>query len=103
MCVACASIPFRTADKSSELIRKPLQPRQHRQPHEHGQPQGTGGQEEEEEELGENAGIELRLIDRNFYRVTKPTESFPHVFMILLLSNTLVSPTCRHPFLISGV
>lgn len=44
---------FRAADQPPELLRKPLQSYQHHQPLEHGQPQGAGGQEEEEEELGE--------------------------------------------------
>lgn len=48
---------FRAADQPPELLRKPLQSCQHHQPLEHGQLQGAGGQEEEEEELGEETVV----------------------------------------------
>lgn len=48
---------FRNADQSPELLRKHLQPHQHHQPLQYGQPQRAGGQEEEEEELGTDTPI----------------------------------------------
>lgn len=61
--------PFRAADRPAELVREHLQSEQHHQSLQRRQPEGTGGQEEEEKELGEDVNWKMKyLLEKKGFR-----------------------------------
>lgn len=74
--------PFRAADRPTELVREHLQSEQHHQSLQRRQPEGTGGQEEEEKELGEDVKNEISAGQKKRFQMVLSWVQAAHLWSL---------------------